>query len=133
MSYVLRKQEFDSLIVCSDSVRYEYTIKRIADWEEVWSLHGTGWVLAGEDGGREVVPIWPHSMFAQACATEQWANTAPKVISLTDWSTRWLPGLEGDQRLIAVFPISSAAGSHGTVVTPGRFREDLDAQLEQIE
>jgi hypothetical protein len=65
----MHDKEFESVLALSGSERYAYFVKRVADWAELWSLKTEdGWVLAGDDAGHELVPIWPHQRFAMACA-----------------------------------------------------------------
>jgi hypothetical protein len=134
MPYDLRQQEYEVLVQVSDTKRYVYSLKRIADWEEVWSLsNAEGWVLMGDAADNEVMPIWPHPRFAQLCITEDWADREPRMITLEDWRAKWLPGLSKDNRMLAVFPVPGPSGPRGTVVTPDRFGNDLQEQLDMIE
>lgn len=111
--------------------RYEYSIKKIADQECVWSLaNDDGWALAGDDTGQECVPIWPHAEYATACAVDVWSGHEPKPIAFEAWLARWTPGMERDGRQIAVFPTT---GQRGVVTPPGRFADDLRAELAKYE
>ena len=52
MSWIMNEKEVENVISLPAEGRYEYFIKRVADWEVVWSLgNEDGWVLAGDDGG----------------------------------------------------------------------------------
>jgi hypothetical protein len=134
MSYELSPKEYDALIQVGAPKRYEYSVKRMADWADVWSLaNSDGWVLLGDSSGNEMVPIWPHPQFAELCATEDWVDCEPRMINLEDWRSKWLPGLCRDNRLLSVFPIPGPSGPHGAVVSPDRFRSDLEDQLDLIE
>ncbi len=134
MSYLLREKEFEALMGTAANKRYEYTVKKIADWEEVWSLHNSdGWVLAGPTYGKEVFPIWPHPRFAQMCAADNWHDREPKMIPVGDWLHKWLPGLSKDERLIVVFPVPGLSGADGPVVSPERLQEDIMDQLDLVE
>jgi len=129
--YDINEQEYQAVTALDAAERYSYSLKRIADREQVWSLRSPdGWVLAGDDQGHEVVPIWPHPRFAESCAIEQWHDSIPCSISLQDWIDKWLPGLERDGRFITVFPTHE---QRGMVATPTQLREDLINELEQYE
>lgn len=134
MPYHLSPNEYEALIHTTGPDRYKYTLKRVADWEEVWSLANEDcWVLQGGEGGTEMVPIWPHPRFAELCATGHWDGCAPRLIKLEDWCNKWLPGLSRDGRMLSVFPVPGASGTRGPVVSPDRFTDDLQEQLDMIE
>jgi len=62
-------KEFEAVLSLSAQRRYAYLLKRVVDWERIWSL-GTeeGWALSSDDEGHELVPVRPHERFAAACA-----------------------------------------------------------------
>jgi hypothetical protein len=131
MGWAMHDKEFESVLSLSGSERYAYFVKKAADWEEIWSLKTEdGWVLAGDDQGNELVPIWPHQRFAIACATGNWRGSEPAPIELSVYLERWIPGMLRDRRLAAVFPTPT---DKGVVVTPERLREDLEAELSLYE
>ena len=111
--------------------RYEYWVKKVADQEEVWSLwQEDAWALAGDDAGRQFVPVWPHSRYAALCAQGAWAGYQPKAIDLNAWLDRWIPGMEQDQRLLAVFPTPK---DKGVPMEPRRLEKDLRTELANYE
>jgi hypothetical protein len=123
-------QEFERVIRLSGPERYDYSLKRFADNEEVWSLRDlTGWVLA-DQAGKEAIPVWPHRRLAEAAASGAWSGATAASIPLAVWSERWLRGAARDGRLIAVFPTPL---DQGVFVAPERFQVDLDHFLEQFE
>jgi len=131
MSWKLNDKEYQAVLDLPGPDRYSYTIKKIADQEEVWSLWAEGgWVLASDDEGRELVPIWPHSKFASACAKDEWDGCEPRPIDLASWTSKWVLGIARDQRKIAVFPTPN---DKGVVVSPERFSEDLDTETSLYE
>ena len=131
MSWKVNQKEFNALIVLEPPKRYAYFIKKAIDFEEIWSLKNRdGWVLMGDDEGHQIIPVWPHSRYASACAVEEWADTKAELISLDDWMQKWLPGIEKDERLIAIFPVPS---NKGIVVSPKRLKTDLEAELSLYE
>jgi hypothetical protein len=121
-------KEIESVCRLDDSKRYTYLIKKVADQEMLWGLRDdTGWAVAADPSGREVFPIWPHEHYAALSAIGEWSNRKPSAIKLDDWLSKWLPGLERDNRLIAVFP---SAQTRGVVVEPARMAEDIRLELE---
>ena len=130
MSWMPTEQEVQALLLLSGPKRYEYCIKKIADQEQLWSLWQEGWALAADDAGREVVPIWPHSLYATLCATGRWSKYTPKAIDLLEWKERWTPGMDNDKRLVAVFPTPR---DKGVVIAARRFQNDLDNECAKYE
>jgi Protein of unknown function (DUF2750) len=126
-TWELNDREFASVVSLPAVKRYLYFIKRVVDWGSVWSIRDDdGWALTKDDDGNTLIPVWPHSRFAAACAAADWQHMRPAPIQLEDWIERWLPGIERDKRLIAVF---ATAEGRGAVVTPGQVQRDLDAEL----
>jgi uncharacterized protein DUF2750 len=131
MIWDVNDEGFKSVLALPADRRYVYFVKRVADWEHIWSLAATdGWVLASDDQGRELVPVWPHPRFAIACETREWAGSEPRSIELADWMQKWIPGMLRDGRLVAVFPTPSDTG---VVVSPDRLQRDLEEELSLIE
>jgi hypothetical protein len=131
MPYILQDKEFAAVMSLGPGQRYQHLVGRIADFEEVWSLAGEdGWVLLGDDEGRELVPIWPHPRYAEVCASAEWPGATPKLIGLLDFLDKWCPGLERDNRLIAAFPDASI---NSTVVPPNRLLDDVRQALSEVE
>ena len=111
MTWTMHDKEFESVTARPADRRSAYFVKKVADWGLVWSLAADdGWVLAGDDEGHECVPVWPHSRFAAAAATGNWAGHEPRSIELATWLERWTPGILRDGRLVAVFPTPEQNG-----------------------
>jgi hypothetical protein len=126
----MQDKEFAALIGMPAPDRYALFVRRVADWEEVWSLRtDNGWCLMANEDGVELIPVWPHPRFADACADAQKKEQAAKI-PLEDWLDRWLPGMNRDGRQVAVFPVP---GGKGIVVSPDRLKSDLLAECEQYE
>ncbi|MGE0487808.1 MAG: DUF2750 domain-containing protein [Vulcanimicrobiota bacterium] len=104
-------KEFENVSALSGVGRFSHFVKRVADWEELWSLRSPdGWVLRGDEGGGEYVPVWPRAEYALACATDIWADCAPAPIALDEWFAKWTPGMAKDGRRVEVFPTPFASG-----------------------
>lgn len=120
------EREIASALTLDAADRYAHFIKRVADCEVVWCLWRDGWVLAGDSSHRQLVPVWPHEHYAAVCAQGGWAGYAPRAIELDAWMARWLPGIAGDGRSIAVFPTPEDVGIE---VLPDRLLCDLNNEL----
>jgi hypothetical protein len=131
MSRQLNTKEIEAVVRLDPQKRYSYCIKQAADNNALWSLaSGDGWVLAHDDDGRELVPVWPHEQFAALCANGIWAGSAPKPVDIDVWLDRWTPGMEKDHRAVAVFPTPQ---DRGIPVKPDRLAEDLREELSRYE
>jgi hypothetical protein len=129
MSWVVNDQEFAAVSALDGPGRYEYFIHKVADWSEVWGLAAEGgWVQLGDDQGREFMAVWPHQRYAEAFADGEKDGSEPQSIPLTVWMEKWLPGMERDGRLVAVFPVGIGSSVE---VPPERLRADLEEELEK--
>jgi Protein of unknown function (DUF2750) len=130
MTWNVNGQEFENVTHLAPERRYEYFIKKVADWREVWSLWNEGWALMGDKDHEEMVPVWPHAVFAEASAVGEWLGYKPKRIDLEDWLAKWTPGMEKDHRMVAVFPV---AESQTTTASPLKLKSDLEEELTKYE
>ncbi|WP_197144409.1 DUF2750 domain-containing protein [Lysinibacillus sphaericus] len=56
-----------------------YSVKRIADWEEAWSLKlNEGFVTTSDKEGNLSMPIWPFEEYAMKCIGNEWENCKTK-------------------------------------------------------
>jgi hypothetical protein len=136
MPYKINEKHIESVSRLSGPERYAYALPRMADWEEVWSLKSKdGWVRMGDKQGRQFVPIWPHPRLAEVFADGEWKDHEARSIPLDEWMEKWIPGMERDGTLIAVFPVpkSSEDKSDAVVVSPARLKTDLEEELSKFE
>lgn len=87
----------------------------------------------GEDAADSpIVPVWPHSRYAEPLIGGDWSDAEVTGITLRDWVDRWLPGIVKQGARIAVFPVM--ATTHGVIVAaPDRLQWDLQQAAEQYE
>ncbi|WP_235860371.1 DUF2750 domain-containing protein [Rossellomorea aquimaris] len=67
------------------SKRYEYFIKKVTDFEEVWGLYYDGWAILEDDNGNTLMPFWPKKEFANLCAVDEWNDYKAEQIELEDF------------------------------------------------
>jgi hypothetical protein len=130
VTYKLNDKQFEAVSRLPLQKRYEHLIKRVGDWQELWSLKDgeDKWVLGADDLGRELFPVWPHPRYAEASAIGHWAGSTPAAISLRDWLAKWTPGLSEDKRLVTVFPTDDP---NGAAIEPEAFAADLRDYLTE--
>lgn len=128
MSYKLSEKEQAAVSALRPEQRLEHFVKRVADWEEIWSLKApSDWVMAGTESGARVFPIWPHPNYAKTCVCNQWSDSSPEAISLEHFMNAWVPGLTKDGVKVAVFPTPNSGGA---VTEPTALKELLEKELE---
>ena len=131
MPYRINQKEIESVLKLGAPERYEHFIKRVADWQEVWTLKSpSGFVLMRDDDGVEGAPFWPHPEYAASFATGSWADCVPSNISAEVFVDRWLPGMQKDGKKAIIFPTPQLKGS---VLEPAKVRDDLLQTMSQYE
>jgi len=125
MTWTIDQKEFEKVLRARPGDRYDYFVWKVTEWGEVWSLWSDGWALMGTNQ-EEVVPVWPHPMFATHTAVQEWAGYVPKKIALDDWLNKWTPGMEKDHRLVAVFPTRQG---QTITVSPLSLKNDIEEEL----
>jgi Protein of unknown function (DUF2750) len=99
----MNEKEFYSVIKLPATKRYEYFIKKVVDWEEVWGLYQDGWAMTKDDNGNLLIPFWPRKEFAQYCAIGEWEGYTPELIELDKFLNEWLPGIKKDGYKPSIF------------------------------
>lgn len=130
MGWKMLPQEFVGVTKLAPRERYEYFVKKVADYEELWGLWNDGWALLENNELELQLPVWPHPDFAEAFARDGWSEYRPKLIGLDDWLEEWIPRMLREGQKVAVFP---TVGSLTTTADPRRLRHDLELELERIE
>ena len=131
MPYQMRKPQSEQVLSLPAEQRYRHFLAKVADWQEIWTLRAPdGFVMFKDDEERECIPVWPHPDYAVASATGSWAACTPEQLDLDAFLTRWIPGLDRDNRRVAVFPTPQ---NKGVVVAPHRLQADLSEELEHYE
>ncbi len=122
-------QEFNAVSALDGPARYRHFVKRVADWEQVWSIRdSTGWVVSNRAAARQFVPVWPHARYAQACTIGAWQNARAAPIPLSEWMDEWLPRMTARRQRVAVFALPS---DHSVSVEPSRHLADLESLLSE--
>lgn len=127
---VVPAAELESVIKLGGAKRYEYFVKRVADWEQAWSLWDEGWAMMADNEGMALLPLWPASEFASICATDVWSAYKSVEISLDALLDELLPRLEQDKVRLAVFPLPE---SKGVIVSPDQLRISIETECENYE
>lgn len=122
-------EKLKNILALAPQERYEYFIRKVADFGTVWGLYDGGWATA--DSKKTVaIPFWPEEDFAKLCANAEWEGFEPKSILLGDFIERWLLGMERDKRICQIFPIPNQQGS---LVPPQDLLFAVKKELQQYE
>lgn len=100
----MNPKEFESVIKQPPNIRYEFFIKQVADFEEVWGLYDEGWATAQDDEGNMLIPFFPKKEFAEYCAVNEWRNFKAEPINLYEFIDKWLVGMRKDGIKPSIFP-----------------------------
>jgi hypothetical protein len=130
MTWKMHPKQLENVLGLTPKVRYEYFVKRVADWQEVWGLWKDGWALLGEDGSKEFMPVWPHPEFAARYASGDWKDYSPRAIDVHEWIEEWIPKLKREGLKVAVFP---ALNGLFTAAEPEKVKADVKDELDKME
>jgi hypothetical protein len=131
MTWIPNSKEIEAVLKLNSQERYIYWIKKVVDQNMIWSLwHIDGWALGEDDFKHFLIPVWPHPSYAILCAKNEWQEYQPKSIPLNTWMDKWIPGIEKDQRLVAVFPI---VNNKGIVIKSHELEKDLKSEISLYE
>ena len=106
-----------------------YSIKKVADLEEVWGLYNEGWATAADENGRPALALWPSEEYAERSREADWATYSPRSIPLDELIEELLPGLVEDGVSIAVFMASQVSDT--AMVSAETLLADLENELKK--
>jgi hypothetical protein len=125
----MNENKVQNIIGLSKEERYRYFVDKIVDFEEVWGLYNDGWAVLGNQENSIVMPFWPEKNFAERCIASEWAGFKSKAISLQDFLDKWLPGMDKDNRLVAVFYLPEL--KENIIITANELKTDINQEQEQ--
>lgn len=124
MSYILTDADKAAVQTMRDDERFNHFISRVCEHDELWILTDEhGCMMLTSDDDEDCIPVWPHADYAKEWAVDDWSQCKPEAISLKVWQSRWVPGMEDDELMVAVFPTPDATG---VVVEPREVQEAID-------
>lgn len=114
----MHPEKMKNVLALDAQKRLSYFVQKCADSEEIWGLRNAdGWCGMGTDDGKESIPFWPEEAFAVLLAEDDWADCTPARIPLEAFLMDWLPGMQEDGLLAAIFPLPTSAASGTDCVT----------------
>ncbi|WP_144558354.1 DUF2750 domain-containing protein [Shouchella miscanthi] len=123
----MNKLEIEKTMRMNSQKRYEYFIKKVSDYEEVWSLRNEqGWVTSKLDNGSTSLNFWPTKEHAELCAMKEWKKTVAVSIDLEEFIDSWLPGIDNDGVSVSIF-----FNNKDSITVPVKeILNDLEQELE---
>ena len=123
-------KEIETLMSCNPDVRYQYTIKRIADTETLWTLGVDNQIFAIQKSGEDyLLPIWSSKEFAIIFGSTFMKEYNCFPISLDNFEESIIDIICENGYLLNVFPTQTE--EIGKVVGINSFSEDLSAALSE--
>ena len=123
-------KEIETLMSCNPDVRYQYTIKRIADTETLWTLGVDNQTFAIQKSGEDyLLPIWSSKEFAIIFGSTFMKEYSCVPISLDNFEENIIDIICENGYLLNVFPTQTE--EIGKVVGINSFSEDLSEALSE--
>ncbi|WP_373550639.1 DUF2750 domain-containing protein [Haliscomenobacter sp.] len=131
MKQKISNQELLSVSKLQPFERYQYFLKRVADFEVMYTLEDNHSNLAlAEVGTVKIISFWSAPEYAIACAIDEWNDYKVREISLNDFESMVVPEIQDKGLLINIFSIPDKTGF---IVDVNEFNRDLDGELEKYE
>jgi hypothetical protein len=125
----LSEKEMEAVLKLPGPKRFDYFVKKVADFGKVWGLFDKGWAMAGDDNGQEVLLLWPAKQYAQLSAVKDWASFQPMEISLEEFLNEWIPQMVKRNERIGVF---LAPDGKGVISEPSELNTSLANELKKF-
>lgn len=127
----LTKQEIDYVSKLEPFKRYEYFIRKVADFQELWTIiDNNGAISLSDIEKHRLVSFWTAEDFIQSNLTGNWKGFTPIKIDLDNLDDTIIPFIEENEYLLSIFPVN---GKSGFVVNLEEFIRDLNDELENYE
>lgn len=124
-------KEINAMVAQTSDVRYDYSLKRIADNDSLWCLSSEEDVyMSIQKKGVRLFPIWPFKEYAgQYLLTLGFEKDCRCVeIGIEKFTNEIVDYLCDNGIQVCVFPISHI--DYGKIVSVNTFAEDLSVELE---
>ncbi|WP_350284656.1 DUF2750 domain-containing protein [uncultured Croceitalea sp.] len=127
----LNIKEIESVSKLEPFKRYNYFLKRIANFEEFWTIvdnHGD--VALSEIEENTLISFWSSEEFIKSNLSGNWEKCIPFKVTFDDFEDTFAPLIAQNDYLINVFPVNRKSGF---VVSLDEFIRDLNDELEQYQ
>ena len=125
------KQELEAVTALSPEKRYNYFVKRICDWEQVWTLYEDDCIVLNEaKNGKLYILLFPFKDFAEHYATNTrgMKGVSYKSFEINEFLETIIKKLQANNVSNAlVFPV---ANDYGLNVSMTDMVKDIQSELE---
>jgi hypothetical protein len=127
----LNIQEIKGVSKLNPYKRYKYFIKRVADFEELWTIvDENGDIALSYVDNKILVSFWTAQDFIKSNLSGNWKKCVPLKINLDNFESDTMPLIIENNYLINVFPINNKSGF---VVNLDEFTRDLNEELKNYQ
>lgn len=116
----MNSDQIQSALAMNAEQRVSFFNKHTSETEQVWTIVDEDGVMILVSDDEDCIPVWPDAAFVKEWVNGDWAHCKPHAISLSDWRSKWLPGLEEDEVEVLIFPLPDQGGM---VISPGELIE----------
>ena len=125
------KQELEAVTALSPEKRYNYFVKRICDWEQVWTLYEDDYIVLNEAKNSKLyILLFPFKDFAEHYATNTrgMKGVSYKSFEINEFLETIIKKLQAKNVSNAlVFPV---ANGYGLNVSMTDMVKDIQSELE---
>lgn len=125
------KQELEAVTALSPEKRYNYFVKRICDWEQVWTLYEDDYIVLNEAKNAKLyILLFPFKDFAEHYATNTrgMKGVSYKSFEINEFLETIIKKLQANNVSNAlVFPV---ANGYGLNVSMTDMVKDIQSELE---
>jgi hypothetical protein len=123
------QKEIESVSVLPAFERYQHFIKRVADFELMYTLSdGKGNFAISDLENNELLSFWPAKEYAELNAIDEWSVYRVHEVSIEDFEDKIIDLVVSENYLLNIFP---ANGKTGFVVNLEEFARDLSSEMEK--
>lgn len=127
----MNQKEIESVIALEAKERYKYLVKKIADFEILFTLTDQqGNYVISELDSHKLFPIWSAKEYAELCKIGGWEYYTIKEFNLDDFENHIIDFIVDENCLVNAFPIYDKSGF---VVSLKEFARDLNEELKNYE
>ena len=126
----MHPKEIENILKLNPFDRYQYFIRKIADWETAYTLifpDGNYAISTIDD--KNLFPIWSAKEFVELSKTDGWESCNIIELTFDDFEETLFDYIDENNLLLNVFPTDKT----GFVVSLEEFAKDLKDELEQYQ
>lgn len=128
----ITKQGILAILSLSPEQRYEYLVKKVADFETLWALFSEeeGFALNIEKDGRQYLLVWPCKAFSDLWISGEFRYFSSREIAVSEFIDKMIPQLIENDIDILCFPPKDG---WGLKVKCSQLKNDLIEEMKQYE